>query len=141
MSKNITVQKDTPKTEVTPSEASQKAAAKAERVIRLSPRTDVLETKESFRLLLDMPGVGPGEVSVNFEEGVVSVKGRAPSPASGGRTPLHRTYDAKEYYRSFQLPDGVNPTKIDANLQDGVLVLTLPKAEEARPRQIQVKVC
>jgi HSP20 family protein len=139
MNDKIAVQRKTPESEVARGEPQQVPVARPERLVRISPRTDVLETKESYLLTLDMPGVAPSDVAVHFEEGVISVKGRARSPATEGRTPLYRGYDAKEYYRSFQLPDGVESTKIEAKVQDGVLTLALPKAEQARPRQIEVK--
>ena len=140
MTEKIPVKEKAPQSSVAQSEEKKEAVTKQTSTLRLTPRTDVLETKESFLILLDMPGVGPGDVSVHFEEGVITAGGKCHGPDCGDRKPLYRAFDIKEYYRSFQLPDGVDFNKIEAKMQDGVLTVALPKAEDARPRQIPVNV-
>lgn len=139
MSENVTVKDKALDREVANTGKNEKPATQQLRALRLSPRADILETKDNFLIHLDMPGVGKDDVHVKFEEGVLTIEGRAHTPAYPEYTPLHRTCDVKEYYRSFQLAEGIDFSKIDANIQAGALTIRLPKAEEARPRQIPVK--
>ncbi len=118
--------------------AASKDSAEELRTVRFSPRADILETKEDFFLHIDMPGVKKEDAKVDFEEGVITVQGRAECLDRNSCCLQHRAYDVKEYYRSFQLTEGIDLRKIEAKMQDGVLSVTLPKAEEARPRQILV---
>ena len=143
MSEKVNVKEKAPTTAVEKTEKKvtdvSNDVAKELRTLRLSPRTDILETKEDFLVHIDMPGVGKDGAKVDFEEGVITVRGRADCSECAGEGHQHRTYDVKEYYRSFHLTEGIDFGKIEADIQGGVLNITLPKAEEARPRQIPVK--
>lgn len=139
MSEKVAVKNKAPSTEVAKTEKKENSVAKELRKLRLSPRADILEAKENFYIMLDMPGVGKDDVSVDFEEGVITVRGRAGCPDFEASSPLHRGFDVKEYYRSFQLVEGIDFGKIEATMQDGVLTITLPKSDDALPRKISVK--
>jgi HSP20 family protein len=76
---------------------------------------------------------------VRVEDGVLSVQGRLDLSKYQGLQPLYTEYNIGHYARSFQLSSKIDQTKISAELQDGVLSLSLPKIEEAKPRTIQVK--
>jgi HSP20 family protein len=85
-----------------------------------------------------MPGVEKGNVNVRVEEGVLFVEGRLDLTKYQGLQPLYTEYNIGNYSRSFRLSNAIDQNKIGAELTDGVLSLTLPKAEKAKPRTIQV---
>jgi len=103
------------------------------------PNADIYETPDSLTVILEMPGVEKNNVDVRVEEGALQVEGRLDLSNYEGLTPLYTEYNVGHYARSFQLSSEIDQNKIGAELRDGVLSLTLPKAEEAKPRTIQVK--
>jgi HSP20 family protein len=90
-------------------------------------------------VVLEMPGVEKGNVDVRVEDGVLKIEGRLDLSKYRGLQPLYTEYNIGHYSRSFQLSSKINQSNIGAELKDGVLSLMLPKAEEAKPRTIQVK--
>ncbi len=99
---------------------------------------DIYEDRDSLKVILEMPGVEKGNVEVRVEEGVLFVEGRLDLAKYRGLQPLYTEYNIGNYSRSFRLSDAIDQDKIGAELKDGVLSLTLPKAEKAKPRTIQV---
>jgi HSP20 family molecular chaperone IbpA len=103
------------------------------------PATDIYETDEALRVILEMPGVEKGNVDVRVEDGVLKVDGKLDLAKYKGLVPLYTEYNVGHYSRSFRLSSKIDQNRIAAELKDGVLSLMLPKAEEARPRTIQIK--
>jgi HSP20 family protein len=103
------------------------------------PTADIYETPDALMVVLEMPGVEKGNVDVRVEDGVLKIEGRLDLSKYRGLQPLYTEYNIGHYSRSFQLSSKINQSKIGAELKDGVLSLMLPKAEEAKPRTIQVK--
>lgn len=103
-----------------------------------TPRADIWETSEALHVELEMPGVAPDAVDVRLEEGVLTVLGRVPAKTEGER--LLSEFEVGNYERSFRVSDGIDGARIEARLRHGVLALTLPKAEAAKPKRIAVKV-
>ena len=103
------------------------------------PTADVYETQDALTVILEMPGVEKSNVDVRVEDGVLNVEGRLDLSKYQGLQPLYTEYNVGHYSRSFQLSSKIDQSKIAAELKDGVLSLTLPKLEEARPRTIEVK--
>ncbi|HXE31910.1 MAG TPA: HSP20 family small heat-shock protein [Terriglobales bacterium] len=104
-----------------------------------TPRTDVVETEQGFQLQLDLPGIKQGEVDIQVENDTVTIKGeRKLGSALEAYHRVERPYGS--FSRVFLLPEAVNPSGIEAKLADGVLSLTLPRREEAKPRAIKVAV-
>jgi HSP20 family protein len=103
------------------------------------PTADIFESRDALTVILEMPGVEKSNVEVRVEDGVLSVHGRLDLSKYQGLQPLYTEYNIGHYARSFQLSSQIDQTKISAELQDGVLSLSLPKIEEAKPRTIQVK--
>jgi HSP20 family protein len=102
------------------------------------PDADIYESPEALTVILEMPGVEKGNVDVRVEEGVLNVAGRLDLSKYQGLQPLYIEYNIGHYARSFRLSSKIDQGGIAAELQDGVLSLTLPKVEEAKPRTIKV---
>ena len=102
------------------------------------PSADIYETQDALTVILEMPGVEKSNVDVRVEDGVLSVVGKLDLSKYQGLQPLYIEYNVGHYSRSFQLSSKVDQNKIAAELKDGVLSLTLPKVEQAKPRTIEV---
>ncbi len=105
------------------------------------PAVDVRETKDALEITAELPGIEPKNVEVSVENGVLTLKGaREFEKAADGET-YHRVERAYgSFERSFSLPTNVDPEKVKASYRHGVLHLTLPKREEAKPRSVTIKV-
>lgn len=105
------------------------------------PPVDVLEQPEAIRIMAELPGVKPEDVKISVEGNVLTVHGTKQQVAEERTERVHRyerTYGAFE--RTFTLPATVDAEHIKAGYENGVLTITLPKAEQAKPRQIAVEV-
>jgi HSP20 family protein len=102
------------------------------------PSADIYETQDALTVILEMPGVEKRNVDVRVEDGVLSVLGKLDLSKYQGLQPLYVEYNVGHYSRTFQLSSKVDQSKIAAELKDGVLSLTLPKVEQAKPRTIEV---
>ena len=102
------------------------------------PTTDIYETDQALMVVMEMPGVEKANVGINLEDGVLTVEGRIDFSKYQDLQPVYTEYNIGNYRRSFSLPETVDQEKIRAEMSDGVLTLTLPKAEKAEPRKIQV---
>ena len=105
-----------------------------------APHADVQETGDSIRVLLEVPGMGPEDIRINLESNVLTVSGekRQEQEEEGLRWHLsERRYG--RFSRSFVLPREVEHDRIEARLEDGVLHLSVPKTEKAKPRRIEIQ--
>jgi HSP20 family protein len=103
------------------------------------PNADIYETPNELKVMLEMPGIEKNNVEINLEDDVLHVEGRLDLSKYAGLQPLYTEYNVGYYARSFQLSSKIDQSKIAAEMKNGVLSLTLPKVEEAKPRTIQVK--
>jgi HSP20 family protein len=103
------------------------------------PASDIFEGENDLTVVLEMPGVEKNNVDIRVEDGVLNVEGRLDLTKYQGLKPLYTEYNIGHYSRSFRLSSKIDQNKIAAELKDGILTLKLPKAEEAKPRTIQVK--
>jgi HSP20 family protein len=103
------------------------------------PYADIYETDEALTVLMEVPGVAREGVSVALEDDVLRVEGRIDFGKYAGMEPVYTEFNVGHYARSFALSGKIDRERIGAQLEDGVLVLTLPKAKEARPRRIAVQ--
>ena len=104
-----------------------------------APRVDLAETEDGYLIHLDVPGMSKEELDINFHENVLTVRGeRKAEEANEQRNyvRVERAYGG--FYRSFTLPKAIKQDEIEANYQDGVLTIRVPKAEESKPRRIEV---
>ncbi len=102
------------------------------------PSTDAYETEEGLTLVMEMPGVTRENLEVALEDGVLRVEGKLDFSKYAELEPVYTEYNVGHYARSFSLSDKVDQENIGARLEDGVLVLTLPKSPAARPRRIAI---
>jgi HSP20 family molecular chaperone IbpA len=103
------------------------------------PTADIFETEDALHVVLEMPGVEKDNIDVSVREGVLSVEGRLDFSKYKDLHPLYTEYNVGNYSRSFRLSSAIDQDKIGAELRDGVLSLTLPKVEQAKPRTIQIR--
>jgi HSP20 family protein len=103
------------------------------------PTADIFETQDALQVILEMPGVEKTNINVTVQDGVLRVEGRLDFSNYKNLQPLYTEYNVGHYARSFRLSSQIDQNEIGAELSDGVLTLTLPKVEEARPRTIQIK--
>jgi HSP20 family protein len=104
-----------------------------------TPLIDIHDGPEGLVLEADLPGVSEGQLSIQLEDNVLSLQARVDAPAPDDARVLHEEYRPGNFYRSFILSDEVERSKISAELKNGVLKLTLPKAERAKTRRIEIK--
>jgi len=105
-----------------------------------TPRVDLAETPDAYLINLDVPGITKKEIKIDFHEGVLSVSGdRKVEEKSEDKNYVRVERRYGHFYRSFTLPKSIVESKISATLENGVLMITVPKAEEVKPRQIEVK--
>lgn len=103
------------------------------------PTADIYETQDSLIVYLEMPGVDKTQVSIRVEDGVLHVEGQLDFERYEGLHPLYTEYNVGHYSRKFRLPNQIEIAKIAAEMKEGVLMVTLPKVEQAKPRTIQIK--
>jgi len=105
------------------------------------PEVDIAEDADGLWLWVDMPGVDPQRVSVELEDGVLTIQGDVALQPYEGLTPLYSEYRVGNFVRRFNLSRSYeyDPDRIEAKLNDGVLAVRIPKAEKAKPRRIEVK--
>lgn len=101
---------------------------------------DIAETNQAFELMLDLPGVAPESVQVEFHDGVLSISGQRQAPEQAEGRQLHRNERRwGSFSRSVKLPD-VDGAQITAEFKHGVLLVVAPKVPAATSRKIEVKV-
>ena len=103
------------------------------------PTTDIFETEETMTVVMEMPGVDKSNINIGIENDVLTVDGRIDFSKYEKLQPVYTEYNIGHYRRSFTLSSTrINQDQIQAEMKDGVLSLTLPKAEQAKPRRIQI---
>ena len=106
------------------------------------PAMDVAEKADAYLINVELPGVEPGQVEINFEQNVLTIRGtkRSSFDTANGE---YRVYTAErvsgEFERSVRLPDFVDGERIEATYSHGLLQIVVPKAQAAQPRKIEIK--
>jgi HSP20 family protein len=105
-----------------------------------TPAVDVFEDKGSVKIVAELPGVRSEDVKLSIENNVLTIRGEKKQEAEEKTERVHRyerSYGVFE--RAFALPNSVDSEKIEAKYENGILAVTIPKAEKALPREIPVK--
>ncbi len=108
---------------------------------RGQPPTDVFEDAEGLKIVAELPGLTREDVKLTVDNHTLTIRGEKKQVAEEKSTRVHRyerSYGAFE--RSFTLPNTVDVARVEAKFEHGVLTVTLPKAEQAKPRTIEVRV-
>ncbi len=100
---------------------------------------NVWETADGYQIALMAPGVDPGALSVTAVGGTLTVEGELKWETPQGASVIWREFGPSKFRRTIQLPDAINPDQVEAVYKNRLVFITVPKAEHAKPRSIQVK--
>ncbi|MDY6904498.1 MAG: Hsp20/alpha crystallin family protein [Thermodesulfobacteriota bacterium] len=103
-----------------------------------TPAVDIFETDSAITLMADIPGVRSDDLNIDLNNDVLTLMGDIAPYENKDEEDVLIEYQVGRYFRRFSLSDTIDREKIEARLDNGVLHLTLPKAEKAKPRKIQV---
>jgi HSP20 family molecular chaperone IbpA len=104
-----------------------------------SPSVDIFETDTEITLLADMPGVPADNLTIDLRDNTLTLEGEIAPVDVAKEEWIYAEYTTGRYYRQFTLSEMIDQAKIDAQMKDGVLRLSLPKVAKATPRKIAVK--
>ncbi|WP_320041577.1 Hsp20/alpha crystallin family protein [uncultured Desulfobacter sp.] len=115
----------------------EKNVEKTRQLYKATPSVDIYENEDEILLHADMPGVVKENISVDIDNGTLSISGVRKLETKGAAT--YEEFSDIEYVRSFSVPQTIDVERVEAELKNGVLKLHLPKSEAAKPRQIEIK--
>lgn len=115
----------------------QATSPKQENLFR--PQVDIVETGEELVLVADLPGVKNDAIDIDFEDGLLTIHGRAESRYPENARFLLSEYATGDYHRTFRIGEQIDASRIRAEAAGGVLTVHLPKAEAVKPRKIAVQ--
>ncbi|MBD3305602.1 Hsp20 family protein [candidate division KSB3 bacterium] len=105
------------------------------------PRADIYETEDNVTIQLDLPGVNADQIDIQCEKGMLSIKGER---QFNGETAERKYFRVENVYgpfeRYFEIPRTLDTNKVEAKYRDGVLTLSFPKMEEAKPKKIDISI-
>jgi HSP20 family molecular chaperone IbpA len=107
--------------------------------IYFTPSVDIFETEKEITLLADMPGVRAEDLVIDLRDNTLTLEGGIAPVENAKEESIYEEYNTGRFYRQFSLSEMIDQGKIDAQLTDGVLRLSLPKVEKATPRKITVR--
>jgi HSP20 family protein len=102
------------------------------------PNADIYETEDALFVVMEVPGVEKKDLEIRLENDVLRIEGRIDFGKYDGLDPLYTEYNVGHYSRAFTLSSKIDQQQIGAELEDGVLKLTLKKSREAMPRRIAI---
>lgn len=106
-----------------------------------TPEVDIVEHENEFSVKVELPGVSKDDVKITMQENILTIRGEKKEEMESKDSTHYRSERSYgSFQRSFTLPTIVKNDKIEASYKDGVLSIVLPKAEEVKPKQIEVKV-
>ena len=104
-----------------------------------SPALDLYESGDHFVAAVELPGMRKEDIDISLHDGALTISGERKHESNNGETAQRTERYVGTFRRSIALPTRVDANKVSATYQDGILKVTLPKAEEAKPKQIQVR--
>jgi HSP20 family protein len=102
------------------------------------PATDIHETDDALTVVMEVPGVTRQNIDINLERDAIRVEAHIDPTKYDGLEPLYTEYNVGHFARAFTLSSKIDQQQIGAQLEDGVLTLTLRKAKDAIPRRIEI---
>jgi HSP20 family protein len=110
-------------------------------LVAWTPACDIYETEKAIVLKVELPGIKKENVAVSIENNLLTIHGQRKFEEETKRENYYRVErNYGEFFRSFTLPNYIEPTKIIAEFKEGMLEVNLPKREEAKPKQVEIKV-
>jgi HSP20 family protein len=103
-----------------------------------SPALDLYQNNDNIIAVVELPGMRKEDIEISLHDGTLTIAGERKSETANGEAESSERYVGK-FRRSITLPARVDSNKVSATYRDGILTVTLPKAEEAKPKQIQVR--
>lgn len=111
------------------------------RSLNWTPATDINESDDSFTVTADLPGIDKKDVQISVKDNVLTISGERKLGEATDSDNYHRRERlVGSFKRCFRLPEIVNENKISAKFKNGILAIDLPKAEEVKPKEIEIKV-
>ena len=108
------------------------------RRVTLTPAVDIFEDAHAVTLLADLPGVSREKLDIKVHDGSLAIEAESVVPVPASLSLTHAEIRAPYFSRRFTVSEDFDSTKIEASLKDGVLRLTIPRRDEAKPRRIEV---
>jgi len=118
---------------------AERAAESTRGVAVYRPPVDIFDTGEGVKLILEMPGVSRDDVELELERRVLTIRGRGRATSPEDYRRVYTEYGEGDYQRVFTLSEDIDEGAIGAEMSQGVLTLTLPRAEATKPKRIEVK--
>jgi HSP20 family protein len=105
-----------------------------------SPALDLYQNNDNVVAVIELPGMRKEDIEISLHDGTLTISGERKSESSNDEKAERTERYVGKFRRSITLPTRVNANKVRATYRDGILTVTLPKAEEAKPKQIQVTI-
>jgi HSP20 family protein len=105
-----------------------------------TPALDLYQNKDNMVAIVELPGMRKEDIEISLHDGMLTISGERASESSSGENAERTERFSGKFRRSITLPTRVDAGKVNASYKDGILTVTLPKAEEAKPKQIKVNV-
>jgi len=119
--------------------ANEAVSKEGQDIPSVRPPADILEKDGSYYIVMDMPGVQKDALDISVEKKTLVVQGMTSYPKMEAEKILDSEFENVRYVRQFTLSDVVDKDRIQANLENGVLKLHMPKVEEMKPKKIEIK--
>jgi HSP20 family protein len=104
-----------------------------------NPAVDVYEDQDSFRVRAELPGMKKDEINITLHENTLTLSGERKERENAGAKSFRSERIFGRFQRTLTLPRGIEANRVTASYRDGILAVTLPKTEQSKPRQIQIK--
>lgn len=118
---------------------AERDAAEPRRTWTYTPSVDIHELEDEYVIEADVPGTAREHIDLNVEDGLLTIQAHAPARGEGRGRLVRQEYGVGDFHRRFRLDRTIDPSKIDATYEQGVLTVRLPKADEAKAHRIEIK--
>jgi len=119
--------------------SKEKKIEKVNNIVHFSPNTDICTCNDELLMNIDMPGIDKNNLSLNYENEILSIEASIILDEYEGLSPIYTEYKVGNYERKFHIGEGYDLDRISASLDNGVLSIKLPKRETYKPRKIEIK--